>query len=89
MHSVSAVSGKTLLLLEDLQNTLYSNLIQRVESDLNKKFQELIRRRTFFSDFTSIKVSLFIFSGMKKSIKSIWSLVVANRKFFCRNQCTR
>ena len=49
MHSVSAVSGKTLLLLEDLQNTLYSNLIQRVESDLNKKFQELIRKKNFFS----------------------------------------
>lgn len=49
VHSVSAVSGKTLLLLEDLQNTLYSNLIQRVESDLNKKFQELIRKKNFFS----------------------------------------
>ncbi len=49
VHSVSAVSGKTLLLLEDLQNTLYSNLIQRVESDLNRKFQELIRKKNFFS----------------------------------------
>lgn len=49
VHSVSAVSGKTLLLLEDLQNTLYSNLIQQVESDLNKKFQELIRKKNFFS----------------------------------------
>lgn len=49
VHSVSTVSGKTLLLLEELQNTLYSNLIQRVENDLNKKFGELIRKKNFFS----------------------------------------
>ena len=47
--SVSAVSGKTLLLLEELQSTLYSNLIQQVEKDLNKKFKELIRKENFFS----------------------------------------
>ena len=38
--SVSAISGKTLLLLEELQSTLYSNLIQQVEQDLNKKFNK-------------------------------------------------
>ncbi len=48
-HSVSAVSGKVLLLLEELQDTLYSNLIQQVESDLNKKFTQLIRKENFFS----------------------------------------
>lgn len=48
-HSVSSVSGKTLLLLEELQDTLYSNLIQQVESDLNRKFAELIRKKNFFS----------------------------------------
>lgn len=47
--SVSAISGKTLLLLEELQSTLYSNLIQQVEKDLNKKFKELIRKDNFFS----------------------------------------
>lgn len=47
--SVSAISGKTLLLLEELQSTLYSNLIQQVEQDLNKKFKELIRKDNFFS----------------------------------------
>lgn len=47
--SVSAVSGKTLLLLEELQSTLYANLIQQVEKDLNKKFKELIRKENFFS----------------------------------------
>ncbi|MEI3142574.1 MAG: hypothetical protein V8S77_04910 [Oscillospiraceae bacterium] len=51
VHSVSAVSGKTLLLLEELQDTLYSNLIQQVESDLNIKFEELIRKKKLlFSD---------------------------------------
>lgn len=47
--SVSTVSGKTLLLLEELQTTLYANLIQRVEADLNAKFKELIRKADFFS----------------------------------------
>lgn len=49
MHSVSSVSEKALLLLEELQDTLYSNLIQQVERDLNIKFEELIRKKNFFS----------------------------------------
>lgn len=49
VYSVSAVSGKALLLLEELQKTLYSKLIQQVENDLNKKFRELIRKKRFFS----------------------------------------
>ena len=48
-HSVSTVSGKTLLLLEELQHVLYANLIQQVETDLNTKFRELIRKTDFFS----------------------------------------
>lgn len=48
-HSVSTVSGKTLLLLEELQHILYANLIQQVETDLNTKFRELIRKTDFFS----------------------------------------
>lgn len=50
--SVSTVSGKTLLLLEELQSTLYANLIQQVETDLNVKFKELIRKTDFFSRIT-------------------------------------
>lgn len=49
VHSVSSVSEKALLLLEELQDTLYSNLIQQVERDLNIKFEELIRKKNFFS----------------------------------------
>lgn len=49
VNSVSDVSGKMLLLLEELQDTLYTNLIQQVESDLNRKFAELIRKKDFFS----------------------------------------
>lgn len=48
-HSVSTVSGKALLLLEELQHVLYSNLIQQVEHDVNTKFRELIRKSDFFS----------------------------------------
>lgn len=48
-QSVSDISGKTLLLLEELQEMLYSNLIRQVETDLNAKFRELIRKKDFFS----------------------------------------
>lgn len=49
VNSVSTISGKALLLLEELQDSLYSNLIQQVETDLNRKFGELIRKKNFFS----------------------------------------
>ena len=48
-QSVSAVSGRVLLLLEDLQKELYSKLIKKVEVDINEKFRQLIRKRDFFS----------------------------------------
>lgn len=48
-QSVSALSGRVLLLLEDLQKELYSKLIQKVEIDINEKFRQLIRKRDFFS----------------------------------------
>lgn len=48
-QSVSDISGKVLLLLEELQEMLYSNLIRQVEVDLNAKFKELIRKKGFFS----------------------------------------
>jgi len=51
-NSVSTISGKTLLLLEELQSSLYANLIQQVETDLNTKFKELIRKADFFSRIT-------------------------------------
>lgn len=49
LQSVTAVSGRVLLLLEDLQKELYAKLIQRVEKDINAKFRELIRKKEFFS----------------------------------------
>lgn len=48
-RSVSTVSGKALLLLEELRHILYANLIQQVETDLSIKFRELIRKADFFS----------------------------------------
>lgn len=52
-QSVSALSGRVLLLLEELQGTLYAKLISRVERDINEKFRELIRKRNFF---TQVKI---------------------------------
>ena len=49
LQSVTAVSGRVLLLLEDLQKELYAKLIQRVETDINAKFRQLIRKKEFFS----------------------------------------
>ena len=48
-QSVSAISGRVLLLLEDLQKELYTKLIQKVEADINAKFRQLIRKKEFFS----------------------------------------
>lgn len=48
-QSVSAVSGRVLLLLEDLQKGLYAKLISKVEADINTKFRQLIRKKEFFS----------------------------------------
>ena len=48
-QSISAISGRVLLLLEDLQKELYSKLIKKVETDINDKFRQLIRKRDFFS----------------------------------------
>lgn len=48
-QSISALSGRVLLLLEDLQKELYSKLIHDVEKDINIKFEQLIRKKNFFS----------------------------------------
>lgn len=48
-QSVSAVSGRVLLLLEELQKYLHESIIEQVERDLNAKFEQLIRKNDFFS----------------------------------------
>ena len=48
-QSLSAISGRMLLLLEDLQKELYTKLIRQVEYDINAKFRQLIQKRDFFS----------------------------------------
>lgn len=48
-QSVSALSGRVLLLLEELQEHLQSNILTCVENDLNEKFRQLIRKKDFFS----------------------------------------
>ena len=50
--SVGSVSGKLLLLIENLQSILYSSMVKQVEDDLNRKFRELIRKPDFFEHIT-------------------------------------
>lgn len=46
-RSVSALSDKMLLLVEELQEQQYKKLIANVEKDINQKFHELIRKDDF------------------------------------------
>lgn len=46
-QSVSALSDRMLLLVEELQEQQYKKLIADVECDLNRKFKELIRKEDF------------------------------------------
>ena len=46
-QSVSALSDRVLLLVEELQDQQYKKLIADVERDLNQKFRELIRKDDF------------------------------------------
>lgn len=46
-QSVSVLSDRLLLLVEELQNQQYKRLIAGVERDLNQKFRELIRKDNF------------------------------------------
>lgn len=48
-QSVSAISGRVLLLLEELQAYLHESIIKQVEKDINTKFEQLIRKKDFFS----------------------------------------
>lgn len=49
-ESVLAISGRLLLLLEDLQKELYTQLLREVERDINVKFTQLIRKKDFFTE---------------------------------------
>ena len=48
-QSVTALSDRMLLLVEELQDQQYRKLIASVEQDLNKKFRQLIRKDDFVS----------------------------------------
>ena len=48
--SVAALSGRVLLLLEDLQSNIYSLLLRRVEADLKYKLNQLLRKPDFFDE---------------------------------------
>lgn len=53
--SVAALSGRVMLMLEDLEKSVYSKLVQHVEMDLKYKLPQLIRKKGFFDD---IKIDL-------------------------------
>ena len=46
-ESVSSLSDRTLLLVEELQEQQYQKLLAKVEHDVNQKFRELIRKENF------------------------------------------
>lgn len=49
-RSVSAISSKVLLLLEDLQVIIFDRLIREVREDTLTEFYRLIRKRKFIDD---------------------------------------
>lgn len=49
-RSVSAISSKVLLLLEDLQITIFERLIREVRKDTLAEFNRIIRKRKFVDD---------------------------------------
>ena len=78
-ESISSVSGKVLLLLEELQDYLYSNLINKVQRDLNLKFNEMIRKDNFFSEIIiDKKFKIHILRKQRIKIKDIISLLMVS-----------
>lgn len=49
-RSVSAISSRVLLLLEELQEKLFINLLQAVKKDTLSEFNRLIRKKRFIDD---------------------------------------
>lgn len=60
-RSVSAISSRVLLFLEELQENLFTNLLQAVKKDTLSEFNRLIRKKKFIDDIeidTDFKVHL-------------------------------
>lgn len=49
-RSVSAISSRVLLFLEELQENLFTNLLQAVKKDTLSEFNRLIRKKKFIDD---------------------------------------
>lgn len=77
--SISALSGRVLIMLEELQGILYSTLIEHVEHDLNEKFRQLIRKRDFFTEITiDPDFSVHILRSQPVSVIDLLSLLKGN-----------
>lgn len=50
--SITSIAGRLALLLEELEEYLYKQLISEVEKDLKLKFHQLIRKKGFFDDIS-------------------------------------
>ena len=77
-ESVASISGRVLLLLEDLQNSVYSNLLKQVEADLKYKLNQLMRKADFFDDVV-IDNDFNVHILKKRTIEKKDLLAMANR----------
>lgn len=64
-RSVSAISSKVLLLLEDLQVIIFDRLIREVREDTLTEFNRLIRKGNLLMTFRSITSFEYICCGSR------------------------
>ena len=78
-ESITSIAGKVLFLLEDLQDYLYTNLLNKVQKDLNYKFEEMIRKKDFFTEIVIDKnFKIHILRQQKVLIKDILPLLMVS-----------
>lgn len=75
-ESMAAITGRLVLLLEDLQDYLFRKLIAAVEHDLKMKFGQLIRKKDFFDDIVIDRTwNVHIIRNESVAIKDILALL--------------
>lgn len=75
-ESMAAITGRLVLLLEDLQDYLFRKLIAAVEHDLKMKFGQLIRKKNFFDDIVIDRTwNVHIIRNESVAIKDILALL--------------
>lgn len=75
-QSVAALSDRMILLVEELQEQQYSSLIANVETDLNQKFKQLIRKDDFISHiYLDPDFTLHLIRNQNVEIKKIEEII--------------